>query len=81
MRELNNLKKEADYASCDTSNLNDFLQALGPEFSQYTYKMLQAGVDRLLLKNITEEQLAFECSVSNSFHRMRILDAIRSKWP
>ncbi|CAG0922906.1 unnamed protein product, partial [Notodromas monacha] len=79
MRELVNLKKMADYSSCDASSLNDFLHSLGPEMSQYTYKMLQSGVDRGMLKSITEEQLLYECSVANSIHRLRILDAIRNE--
>ncbi len=29
MRELNNLKRVADYSSCDPTNLNGFLQTLG----------------------------------------------------
>ena len=46
MRELNNLKRMADYASCDPTSLNGFLSTLGHEFSVYTYEMLKAGIDR-----------------------------------
>lgn len=49
-RELHTLKKMADYSSRDTDNLNNFLQNVGPEFSIYTYSMLNAGVDRDYLK-------------------------------
>ena len=43
LRELQNLKKMADYANVDPTNLNEFLQSLGNEYSVYTYDMLMAG--------------------------------------
>lgn len=46
MREIQNLKRLADYSSRDSTNLNSFLQSIGPEFSMYTYSMLNAGVDK-----------------------------------
>lgn len=50
MRELQNLKKMADYSSRDSTNLNGFLSFVGHEFSIYTYAMLNAGVDRETLR-------------------------------
>lgn len=77
-RELQNLKKMADYSSRDSGNLNNFLQSVGQEFSIYTYSMLNAGVDRDSIKNLTEDQLLSECFIINSIHRLRILDAIKN---
>ncbi|CAH1713690.1 unnamed protein product [Aphis gossypii] len=77
MREIHNLKRLADYSSRDTTNLNSFLQSIGPEFSVYTYSMLNAGVDRDSIRFLSEEQLIQECGISNSIHRYRILDSIR----
>ncbi|XP_032457387.1 sterile alpha and TIR motif-containing protein 1 isoform X2 [Nasonia vitripennis] len=77
-RELQNLKKMADYSSRDTGNLNNFLQQVGQEFSIYTYSMLNAGVDKDSIKNLTEDQLLAECGITNSIHRLRILDAIKN---
>lgn len=77
-RELQNLKKMADYSSRDSGNLNHFLQSVGQEFSIYTYSMLNAGVDRDSIKNLTEDQLLTECAIINSIHRLRILDAIKN---
>lgn len=77
-RELQNLKKMADYSSRDATNLNTFLQGIGPEFSIYTYSMLNAGVDRDSLRCLSEDQLVNECGITNSIHRLRILDAIRA---
>lgn len=77
-RELQNLKKMADYSSRDTGNLNTFLQGIGAEFSIYTYSMLNAGVDKDSIRNLSEDQLTNECGISNSIHRLRILDSIKS---
>ncbi|XP_014215177.1 sterile alpha and TIR motif-containing protein 1 [Copidosoma floridanum] len=77
-RELQNLKKMADYSSKDTGNLNNILLMIGQEFSIYTYSMLNAGIYRDYLKNITEDQLLTECGITNSIHRLRILDAIKN---
>ncbi|XP_050531606.1 NAD(+) hydrolase sarm1 isoform X2 [Daktulosphaira vitifoliae] len=77
MREIQNLKRLADYSSRDSTNLNSFLQTIGPEFSIYTYSMLNAGVDKESIRFLSEDQLANECGISNSIHRYRILDSIR----
>lgn len=77
-RELQNLKKMADYSSKDTGNLNNILQMIGQEFSIYTYSMLNAGVDREYIKNLTEDQLLTECGITNSIHRLKILDEIKN---
>lgn len=77
-RELENLKKMADYSSKDVACLNNFLQNIGPEFSIYTYSMLNAGVDKESLKNLSDEQLIVECGITNSIHRFRILNSIKS---
>lgn len=77
-RELQKLKKMADYTSRDTANINNFLQTLGPEFSIYTYSLLNAGVEtKDSLRNISEDQLLNECSIMNSIHRYRIMEGIR----
>lgn len=77
-RELENLKKMADYSSKDIANISNFLQSIGPEFSIYTYAMINAGVDKESLKHLTDDQLVMECGISNSIHRFRILNAIKS---
>ncbi|GAB6030041.1 hypothetical protein CHUAL_005725 [Chamberlinius hualienensis] len=76
MRELANLKKMTDYASCDKTHLNNFLKSIGPEMCQYTYSLLQAGVNQDVLRYLTEEQLVSDCNIENSIHRLRILEAI-----
>jgi SAM domain (Sterile alpha motif) len=78
-RELQNLKKMADYSSRDAVNLNMLLTNIGAEYSIYTYSMLNAGVDRESLCNLTEDQLIAECGITNSIHRHRILNALKSE--
>lgn len=78
-RELQNLKKMADYSSRDAANLNTFLQNIGLEYSIYTYSMVNAGVDKESLRNLNEDQLIAECGINNSIHRLRILNTIKSK--
>lgn len=69
----------ADYTSRDTSSLNDFLQGIGPEYTIYTYSMLNAGVDKESFRGLSDEQLENECRIVNSIHRLRILNAIRGE--
>ncbi|XP_014300815.1 NAD(+) hydrolase sarm1 isoform X2 [Microplitis demolitor] len=77
-RELQNLKKMADYSSKDSGNLNSFLLQIGQEFSIYTYSLLNAGIDKDYIQNISEDQLSTECGITNSIHRVRIMDAIKN---
>lgn len=66
----------ADYSSRDPTSLNSFLSQIGPEFSIYTYSMLNAGVDKDSMRNLNDDQLFAECGINNSIHRKRILDII-----
>ncbi|XP_063704161.1 NAD(+) hydrolase sarm1 isoform X3 [Culicoides brevitarsis] len=77
-RELQNLKKMADYSSKDTSSIHSFLASIGPEFIQYTYAMINAGVDQNSLKHLNEDQLEYECGIKNSIHRARIINSLKS---
>ncbi|GAB0093847.1 Sterile alpha and TIR motif-containing protein 1 [Sergentomyia squamirostris] len=81
MREMQNLKKMADYSSKDAANINSFLQSIGMEYSIYTYTMLNAGVDKDSLRNLNDDQLITECGITNSIHRLRILNSIKSQFP
>lgn len=75
-RELQNLKKMADYSSRDASSLNNFLLSIGPEYSIYTYSMLLSGVDKESLRTLNDDQLIAECGITNSIHRARILNTL-----
>lgn len=75
-RELENLKKMADYSSKDAANIYNFLQSLGLEYTIYTYSMINAGVDKMSLRDLSDNQLGVECGIQNSIHRGRIMNAI-----
>ena len=77
LRELANLKRMADYSSCDPTNLNGFLTSLGQEYSIYTYEMLNAGIDRQTLMSINEEHLLCECGIKNKIHRLKIQQGVK----
>ena len=79
MRELCDLKMSADYTSCDPTKLGDWLVAVSPEFSQYVYQMLHAGVDKQTLRSLGHEHLASDCNITNGIHRTKILGKIEGQ--
>uniref|UniRef100_A0A3Q3AXK7 NAD(+) hydrolase SARM1 n=1 Tax=Kryptolebias marmoratus TaxID=37003 RepID=A0A3Q3AXK7_KRYMA len=76
LRDLRVLKTYADYSTCDPHNMADWLGEVDPRFRQYTYNLLQAGVDRNNIQSLTEQQLQHDCHMDNGVHRAKILSAI-----
>ena len=62
---------------CDPNNLADWLVEVDPRFRQYTYGLVQSGVDRQSIQSLTDLQLHHDCHIENSFHRAKILAANR----
>ncbi|XP_076051281.1 NAD(+) hydrolase sarm1-like isoform X3 [Oratosquilla oratoria] len=79
LRELRKLKMIADYSSCDSSGLNTFLTQIDTVFAEYTYKMIEAGVSKELLRYLTDDQLLNECGIFNSIHRQKVQESIRNE--
>ncbi|XP_018604241.2 NAD(+) hydrolase SARM1 isoform X2 [Scleropages formosus] len=77
LRELRVLKTYANYSTCDPNNLADWLAGVDPRFRQYTYGLVQSGVDPKNLLQISDEQLLSDCHVENGIHRAKILSATR----
>ncbi|XP_069082265.1 NAD(+) hydrolase SARM1 [Pleurodeles waltl] len=77
LRDLTELKSFANYSTCDRSNLADWLGSIDPKFRQYTYNLVNCGIDRNFLHRVTEQQLEEDCRVEVGFHRVRILSAAR----
>ncbi|KFD51205.1 hypothetical protein M514_07969 [Trichuris suis] len=76
MRELESLKMAADYTSVDETHLDRFLVSVSPQFSVYTYQLLELGVDRSILSSMSNEILKSECGISNPVHRLKLLQSI-----
>ncbi|XP_054084489.1 NAD(+) hydrolase sarm1 isoform X4 [Zeugodacus cucurbitae] len=77
-RELQILKRMADYSSKDAPKMHQFLAEIGSEYCTYTYAMLNAGIDRNSLPQLNEDMLIAECGIKNSIHRLRILNAVKN---
>lgn len=77
LRDLRVLKMYANYSTCDPNNLADWLADVDPRFRQYTYGLVQSGVDRKNILHINDEQLRTDCSVANGVHRAKILASLR----
>lgn len=71
------LKTYANYSTCDPNNMADWLVEVDPHFRQYTYGLVQSGVDRNNVQHLTDQQLQHDCLVSNGFHRAKILSSSR----
>ncbi|XP_058489519.1 NAD(+) hydrolase SARM1 [Solea solea] len=77
LRDLRVLKTYANYSTCDPNNMADWLVKVDPHFRQYTYGLVQSGVDRSNIQNLTDQQLHHDCSIDNGVHRAKILSASR----
>uniref|UniRef100_A0A1A8DS87 NAD(+) hydrolase SARM1 n=1 Tax=Nothobranchius kadleci TaxID=1051664 RepID=A0A1A8DS87_NOTKA len=77
LRDLRVLKTYADYSMCDPNNMADLLVEVDPRFRQYTYGLVQSGVDRSNIQCLTDQQLQHDCHVENGVHRAKILSATR----
>lgn len=51
----------------------DWLVELDPRFRQYTYSLVQSGVDRNNIQHVTDQQLQYDCHIINGVHRAKIL--------
>ena len=79
LRDLDRLRAEADYRSVDSTGIADWLRSIDSKFAQYTYRLLQAGVDRYFLSNLTDGHLSGDCGIVNGVHRTKILSAAQSE--
>uniref|UniRef100_A0A7N6FFX9 SAM domain-containing protein n=1 Tax=Anabas testudineus TaxID=64144 RepID=A0A7N6FFX9_ANATE len=77
LRDLRVLKTYANYSTCDPNNMADWLAEVDPRFRQYTYGLVQSGVDRNNVQQLTDQQLQHDCLIDNGVHRAKILSASR----
>ena len=77
IQDLVELRINGDYSSEDASGIQNWLSGIGREFSQYTFHLIQAGVDRNFLPHLNDEHLKIDCQITNGVHRTKILEAVR----
>ncbi|XP_076027486.1 NAD(+) hydrolase SARM1 [Genypterus blacodes] len=77
LRDLRVLKTYANYSTCDPNNMADWLVEVDPRFRQYTYGLVQSGLDRNNVLHLTDQQLQDDCLVNNGVHRAKILASSR----
>ncbi|XP_068174420.1 NAD(+) hydrolase SARM1 isoform X2 [Antennarius striatus] len=73
LRDLRVLKTYANYSTCDPNNMADWLAEVDPHFRQYTYGLIQSGVNRNIIQSVTDQQLQNDCHINNGVHRAKIL--------
>ncbi|XP_059099750.1 NAD(+) hydrolase sarm1-like isoform X2 [Tigriopus californicus] len=80
LRELNSLKKNADYSCMDRGNIAHFLaHNVGPDYKCYTYAFLKNDLTLELLLRLNEVDLndmLQEAGVSSAIHKRKIIEAI-----
>merc|ERR1712213_141196 len=57
IRELKELKKTADYTSCDGGLTANFLSRVGPEYRGYTYSLIQGELSLDLMQRLSAADL------------------------
>jgi hypothetical protein len=76
-RELNNLKKNADYSCVDQSGVASFLN--GIDHKCYSYNLIKAEMDPQYMKKLNasdlDDMLKNDAGISSKFHRHQIIEA------
>lgn len=80
LRELKQLKKIAEYSNCDTLNIEKMLNSIGDDYVQYTYSIIQSGLDAKTMQTCSIEKLKEICGVNNDFHAENIINAFKSEF-
>merc|ERR1711899_410394 len=77
IRELNNLKKNADYSCVDQSGVASFLSSI--DHKCYSYNLIKAAMDPQYMKKLNasdlDDMLKNDAKISSKFHRHQIIEA------
>merc|ERR1712184_32784 len=77
IRELNNLKKNADYSCKDKSGVAAFLSSI--DHKCYSYNLIKAQMDPQYMKKLNasdlDDMLKNDARISSKFHRHQIIEA------
>ena len=80
LRELNKLKKSADYSDKDVFGIVDFLvNKIGAEFKVYAYNLISNELNLTMMQKLGEVDLADvlkDVGIESTIHRRRIVEAV-----
>ncbi len=81
LRELNILKRNADYSCKDKEGIEEFLVGnVGPEYKVYTYNFLKNDLSLNLMRRLSPEELndtlKEDAGIKSSIHRRKIIEAV-----
>ncbi len=77
IRELNNLKKTADYSSRDDGNVAEFLSSVGKDYKIFTYNLIKSDLTPEYMRRLSEpdlQDMLKTAGVDSSIHRKRIIE-------
>jgi len=79
MRDLKELKKSADYTSCDGGLMANFLNKISPEFKVYTYNLILKELSLDFMQRLTTvdlDDMLKDSGMESSIHRHKIIEAV-----
>ena len=79
MRELKELKKTADYTSCDGGLMANFLNRISSEFKVYTYNLILKELSLDFMQRLTTtdmDDMLMDSGVESAIHRHKIIEAV-----
>jgi len=79
MRELKELKKSADYTSCDGGLMANFLNRISTEFKVYTYNLILKELSLDFMQRLTTtdmDDMLKDSGVESAIHRHKIIEAV-----
>ena len=79
IRELKELKKSADYTSCDGGLMANFLNRISSEFKVYTYNIILNELSLDFMQRLTTtdmDDMLKDSGVESAIHRHKIIEAV-----
>jgi len=79
MRDLKELKKTADYTSCDGGLMANFLNRISTEFKVYTYNLILKELSLDFMQRLTTtdmDDMLKDSGVESAIHRHKIIEAV-----
>lgn len=81
LRELKELKKSADYTSCDGGLMANFLNRISSEFKVYTYNIILNELSLDFMQRLTTtdmDDMLKDSGVESAIHRHKIIEAVHN---